>query len=94
MIEEGKPAPTFTLPSDSGETVSLDSFRGKPVILYFYPKDDTHVSNCSKSRVASELQAPFEPGHVPSQPLISRTRSVHLLRRNVSCYQRPLLSQF
>src|SRR5262245_12679953 len=41
MVEEGKPAPTFTLPSDSGEDVSLDSLRGKPVVLYFYPKDDT-----------------------------------------------------
>jgi len=41
MIEEGQPAPTFTLPSDSGEDVSLESFRGKPVVLYFYPKDDT-----------------------------------------------------
>jgi peroxiredoxin Q/BCP len=41
MIEEGQPAPTFTLPSDSGEDVSLESFRGKPVVLYFYPRDDT-----------------------------------------------------
>jgi len=41
MVEEGKPAPTFTLPSDSGEDVSLESLRGKPVVLYFYPKDDT-----------------------------------------------------
>jgi peroxiredoxin Q/BCP len=41
MIEEGKPAPTFTLPSDSGEDVSLEAMRGKPVVLYFYPKDDT-----------------------------------------------------
>jgi thioredoxin-dependent peroxiredoxin len=41
MVEEGTPAPTFTLPSDSGEQVSLDSLRGKPVVLYFYPKDDS-----------------------------------------------------
>jgi peroxiredoxin Q/BCP len=41
MIEEGKPAPTFTLPSDRGEDVSLEELRGKPVVLYFYPKDDT-----------------------------------------------------
>jgi thioredoxin-dependent peroxiredoxin len=41
MVEEGKPAPTFTLPSDSGKDVSLDSLRGQPVVLYFYPKDDT-----------------------------------------------------
>jgi peroxiredoxin Q/BCP len=41
MVEEGKPAPAFTLPSDTGEEVSLESLRGKPVVLYFYPKDDT-----------------------------------------------------
>jgi peroxiredoxin Q/BCP len=41
VIEEGKPAPDFELTTDSGETVSLSSLRGKPVVLYFYPKDDT-----------------------------------------------------
>jgi len=41
VVEEGKPAPTFTLPSDSGEDVSLASLRGKPVVLFLYPKDDT-----------------------------------------------------
>ena len=41
MIEEGKPAPDFELSSDSGDTVKLSDFRGRPVVLYFYPKDDT-----------------------------------------------------
>jgi peroxiredoxin Q/BCP len=41
VVEEGKPAPSFELTSDSGETISLESLRGKPVVLYFYPKDDT-----------------------------------------------------
>jgi peroxiredoxin Q/BCP len=41
VIEEGKPAPDFELPTDSGETVKLSELRGKPVVLYFYPKDDT-----------------------------------------------------
>ena len=41
MVEEGKPAPDFELTSDAGETVKLSSLRGKPVVLYFYPKDDT-----------------------------------------------------
>ena len=40
-VEAGAAAPDFTLTSDSGETVSLSSLRGKPVVLYFYPKDDT-----------------------------------------------------
>src|SRR5881409_2012590 len=41
MVEEGKPAPDFELTSDSGDAVKLSEFRGKPVVLYFYPKDDT-----------------------------------------------------
>ena len=41
MVDEGKPAPDFELTSDSGEHVKLSDFRGKPVVLYFYPKDDT-----------------------------------------------------
>ena len=41
MVEEGQPAPDFQLTSDAGETVKLSDFRGKPVVLYFYPKDYT-----------------------------------------------------
>jgi peroxiredoxin Q/BCP len=41
MVEEGKPAPDFELTSDAGESVRLSELRGKPVVLYFYPKDDT-----------------------------------------------------
>jgi len=41
MVEEGKPAPDFELVSDEGTTVRLSDLRGKPVVLYFYPKDDT-----------------------------------------------------
>jgi peroxiredoxin Q/BCP len=41
VIEEGKPAPDFTLQSDAGDSVTLSDLRGKAVVLYFYPKDDT-----------------------------------------------------
>lgn len=41
MLQVGKRAPAFNLESDSGEKVSLTSLRGKWVVLYFYPKDDT-----------------------------------------------------
>jgi peroxiredoxin Q/BCP len=41
MIDEGTPAPDFELMSDAGTRVRLSAFRGRPVVLYFYPKDDT-----------------------------------------------------
>ena len=41
MIEEGSPAPDFTLTADDGSTVRLSDLRGTPVVVYFYPKDDT-----------------------------------------------------
>jgi len=41
VLSEGDPAPDFTLKSDSGEEVTLSSLRGRPVVLFFYPKDDT-----------------------------------------------------
>ena len=44
MVEEGKPAPDVELATDTGETVKLSSFRGRPVVLYFYPKDDTSAT--------------------------------------------------
>jgi thioredoxin-dependent peroxiredoxin len=46
MVEEGKPAPDFELTSDSGDRVKLSDLRGKPIVLYFYPRDDT--SGCTK----------------------------------------------
>ena len=41
MVEEGQEAPDFELTTDSGEQVRLSGLRGKPVVLYFYPRDDT-----------------------------------------------------
>ena len=45
-IEEGKAAPLFTLPDADGNKVALKDFRGKPVVVYFYPRDDT--PGCTK----------------------------------------------
>jgi peroxiredoxin Q/BCP len=41
VVEEGQEAPDFELTTDSGGRVRLSQFRGKPVVLYFYPRDDT-----------------------------------------------------
>ncbi len=46
MLTEGQPAPDFTLPNQDGDPVQLSTLRGGPVVLYFYPKDDT--SGCTK----------------------------------------------
>lgn len=46
MITEGKKAPDFSLPDQNGNKVKLSGFKGKYVVLYFYPKDDT--SGCTK----------------------------------------------
>jgi thioredoxin-dependent peroxiredoxin len=41
MLEPGQEAPDFTLPDQDGSEVTLSSLRGAPVVVYFYPKDDT-----------------------------------------------------
>lgn len=58
-LTTGSPAPDFTLPRDGGDSLTLSSLRGKPVVLYFYPKDDT--SGCTTEAIAfSSLSADFE----------------------------------
>ncbi len=46
LIDVGRAAPDFTLPDQKGTKVKLSALRGQPVVLYFYPKDDT--SGCTK----------------------------------------------
>src|SRR5260221_5991071 len=41
ILNEGEPAPNFTLQTDDGADVTLASLQDKPVVLFFYPKDDT-----------------------------------------------------
>jgi len=49
-LKEGDKAPDFTMPTDGGGKVSLAKLKGKPVVLYFYPKDDT--SGCTAEACA------------------------------------------
>lgn len=54
----GTPAPAFTLPADGGGNVALSEFKGRNVVLYFYPKDDT--SGCTKEAIAfNSLKSEF-----------------------------------
>ena len=58
-LQEGAKAPAFTLPLDNGEKTSLSKLKGKKVVLYFYPKDDT--PGCTKEAIAfSEDIAKFK----------------------------------
>jgi len=59
MIETGQTAPDFTLPQDGGDDITLSALRPSPVVLYFYPKDDT--GGCTKEAMAfSALLSEFE----------------------------------
>lgn len=59
MIDVGEKAPAFSLPAEGDETVTLSSFKGKTLVLYFYPKDDT--PGCTKQAIGfSEKLAEFE----------------------------------
>ena len=64
MVEEGKPAPDFELTSDDGDTVHLSDFRGKPVVLYFYPKDDTPGCTTQACGIRDSYDAFAERGAV------------------------------
>jgi peroxiredoxin Q/BCP len=56
MIEPGDTAPDFTLPDQRGEAVTLSALRGRPVVLYFYPKADT--PGCTKQACGIRDRAP------------------------------------
>jgi peroxiredoxin Q/BCP len=49
-VPAGSPAPDFTMPTDGGGSVTLSQLRGRTVVLYFYPKDDT--TGCTKEACA------------------------------------------
>ena len=55
-IEAGGPAPDFTLPTDGGGSLSLSELKGRNVILYFYPKDDT--PGCTAEACAFQAALP------------------------------------
>lgn len=59
QIKPGNPAPDFTLPGSGENRISLSDYRGRIVVLFFYPKDDT--SGCTAEAISfSELKAEFD----------------------------------
>ncbi len=79
-VEAGKKAPAFTLPADDGGKVKLSALKGKPVVLYFYPRDDT--PGCTREACAFRDQkrrceagrrgAGRQPGHRGQPRKVSR----------------------
>jgi len=58
-LSTGDKAPDFSMPSDGGGTVSLSDFKGKHLVLYFYPKDDT--PGCTREAIGfTESKADFD----------------------------------
>ncbi len=64
MIEEGKAAPLFTLKDKDGNKVALKDFKGQPVVVYFYPKDDTPGCTTQACDIRDQWSAFQEAGAV------------------------------
>ncbi|HRP07488.1 MAG TPA: thioredoxin-dependent thiol peroxidase [Gemmatimonadales bacterium] len=64
MLKAGDRAPSFSLPDDTGKPVSLAGFRGRTVVLYFYPKDDTPTCTTQACEFRDHWEAVQESGAV------------------------------
>lgn len=72
----GDPAPDFDLPTDGNGRAKLADFKGAPLVLYFYPKDDT--SGCtSEAKAFSEMKAQFEEAGAPVLGVSKDTPASH-----------------
>jgi hypothetical protein len=92
MIAEGETAPDFELETDSGESVRLSDFRGRPVVLYFYPKDNT--PGCTKEACGirdawSEFERRGAAVLYRLQPLTGRQ---HQLRVHMAALGSPIFN--
>jgi thioredoxin-dependent peroxiredoxin len=77
VVEEGQPAPDFELTGDAGEPVRLSDLRGRPVVLYFYPRDDT--PGCTKQACSfRDAYAEFEERGVTILGLSPDTEASHV----------------
>ncbi|WP_204114105.1 thioredoxin-dependent thiol peroxidase [Shimia biformata] len=86
-----EPAPDFSLPSDEGETVTLSALKGAPVVLFFYPKDNT--PGCTKEAIGfSEARAAFEDAGVKVFGISKDSLAAHSRFRDKQSLTVPLLS--
>lgn len=86
MLEEGKKAPEFKLKNENGDIVSLSDFKGKKVVLYFYPKDDT--PGCTKEACSFRDEFP-KFGKLDAVVLGVSADSVESHKRFIKKYNLP-----
>jgi peroxiredoxin Q/BCP len=91
QLEEGAQAPTFTLPDQDGNQVSLDDFKGSKVLVYFYPADDT--PGCTKEACQfNDNLAGFQAVGVPVIGVSPDDAASHQRFRNKYGLRFPLLT--
>jgi thioredoxin-dependent peroxiredoxin len=90
-IEEGQKAPAFTLVADDGKKMKLSDFAGKPVVLYFYPKDDT--PGCTREACAfRDASAPLKKAGAVVLGVSADDTASHVKFRDKFKLNFPLLS--
>ncbi len=90
-LAPGDKAPDFTLPDQDGKPVSLRDFAGKPVVVYFYPKDDTPGCTKEACQFNDNLQA-FKKAKVPVLGISADTAAKHKAFRAKYGLKFPLLT--
>lgn len=91
MLKEGDKAPAFALESDAGKTVTLDDFKGRTLVLYFYPRDNT--PGCTREAIAfSEALARFTAAGASVAGVSRDTVKSHCSFRDKYSLKVPLLS--
>jgi thioredoxin-dependent peroxiredoxin len=91
QLDEGAQAPTFTLPDQDGNRVSLDDFKGSKVVVYFYPADDT--PGCTKEACQfNDNLAGFQAAGVPVIGVSPDDAASHQRFRNKYGLRFPLLT--
>jgi len=90
-LAPGDKAPDFTLPDQDGKPVTLGDFAGKPVVVYFYPKDDTPGCTKEACQFNDNLQA-FKKAKVPVLGISADTAAKHKAFRAKYGLKFPLLT--
>ena len=90
-LRSGDPAPPFSLVDQDGRTVSSDSLKGKPAVVYFYPRDDTPGCTTEACQFNDNLKR-FEEAGVPVVGVSPDAADSHVRFRNKYGLRFPLLA--